>query len=127
MYAPPGTAHLLASTTRLHTDLAPHNVLVDNRAHLIDWAWPTRGAAWIDPAVLILRLLEAGHSLTSAESVARQFPSWRSAPRPAAQAFTAANAVAWAEIARADNAAWKTAIARHASAFDTWAETLPVR
>ncbi|MFD9097818.1 aminoglycoside phosphotransferase [Streptomyces collinus] len=127
MYAPPGTADLLAGYTLLHTDLAPHNVLIDNRAHLIDWAWPTRGAAWIDPAVLILRLLEAGHSLTSADSVARQFPSWRNAPGSAVQAFTAANAAAWAEIARADSAPWKAAMARHASAFETWAETFPAR
>ncbi|WP_333774494.1 hypothetical protein [Streptomyces sp. IBSBF 3136] len=124
MYAPPGTADLLAGRTLLHTGLAPHNVLVNDRAHLIDWAWPTRGAAWIDPAVLILRLLEAGHSLTSADSVARQFPSWRSAPGPAVQAFTAANAAAWVEIARTDAAPWKAAMARHASAVETWAKTL---
>ncbi|MEU4038516.1 hypothetical protein [Streptomyces collinus] len=127
MYALPGTADLLAGHTLLHTDLAPHNVLVDNRAHLVDWAWPTRGAARIDPAVLILRLLEAGHLLTSADSIARQFPSWRNAPGPAVQAFTTANAAAWAEIARADSALWKAAMGRHATAFETWAKTFPAR
>jgi hypothetical protein len=123
-YAPPGTAGLFAGDTLLHTDLAPHNVLVDERAHIIDWAWPTRGAAWIDPAVLILRLMEAGHSLASADSVARRLPSWRSAPAPAVRAFAAANATAWAEIAQEDTAPWKEAMARHAVDFCTWTERL---
>lgn len=118
-YAPPGTSALFAGTTLLHTDLAPHNVLINAQAHIIDWAWPTRGAAWIDPAVLILRLLEAGHTVTSAAVFADQFPSWHNAPTEAVQAFTAANAALWAEIARVDDAPWKAAMASHAAAFDT--------
>ena len=115
-----------SADTLLHTDLAPHNVLVNDRAHIIDWAWPTRGAAWIDPAVLILRLLEAGHSLASADSVARQLPSWCSAPVRAVQAFAAANAAAWAEIARQDSAPWKAAMARHAVDLHTYVRTFGV-
>ncbi|MFD7438840.1 aminoglycoside phosphotransferase [Streptomyces sp. NPDC059861] len=124
-YAPAGTAAFFAGTTLLHTDLAPHNVLIDDQAHIIDWAWPTRGAAWIDPAVLILRLLEAGHTLASAATFASRFPSWRAAPMEAVQAFTAANASLWAEIARTDEAPWKTAMARHAAAFDTYMRDAP--
>ncbi|MER5402217.1 aminoglycoside phosphotransferase [Streptomyces sp. NPDC002599] len=126
-YAPPGTADLFAGDTLLHTDLAPHNVLIDDRAHIIDWAWPTRGAAWIDPAILILRLLEAGHTLTSADGFARRFPSWRSAPVHAVQAFAAANAAAWAEIANVDDAPWKTAMACHADTFNVYVHTVPQR
>ncbi|MFE7854165.1 aminoglycoside phosphotransferase [Streptomyces sp. NPDC057403] len=126
-YAPPGTAHLFTGTTLLHTDLAPHNMLVAQRAHIIDWAWPTRGAAWIDPAVLILRLLEAGHSLTSADGIANQLPSWRNAPAPAVQAFAAANAATWTEIAQADKVPWKEAMAHHAIAFHTYTRTFLTR
>ncbi|MFF0590985.1 aminoglycoside phosphotransferase [Streptomyces sp. NPDC003781] len=116
-YAPPGTATLFSGDTLLHTDLAPHNVLVDDRAHIIDWAWPTRGAAWIDTAILILRLLEAGHTLVEADAFARRSLSWRTAPAEAAEAFAAANAAAWKEIARADPAPWKVAMAGHAVSF----------
>ncbi|WP_159044640.1 hypothetical protein [Streptomyces sp. XY152] len=116
-YAPPGTAAPFAGDTLLHTDLAPHNVLVDDRAHIIDWAWPTRGAAWIDPAILILRILEAGHTLVDADALACRFPSWRTAPAEAKKAFAAANAAAWQEIARADAAPWKASMAGHAVAF----------
>ncbi|MGW1675560.1 aminoglycoside phosphotransferase [Streptomyces sp. NPDC002324] len=118
-YAPPGTAGLFAGDTLLHTDLAPHNVIVNNRAHAIDWAWPTRGAAWIDLAILILRLLEAGHTPAEADAFAHRFPSWRNAPAKAVQAFAAANSAAWQEIARADTAPWKTAMVHHAAAFHT--------
>lgn len=98
----------LAGRTLLHTDLAPHNVLITNRAHLIDWAWPTRGAAWIDPAVLILRLMEAGHSAVEADAwAAGRFPSWANAPADAVQVFNDANARLWAEVAGADPRAWK--------------------
>ena len=124
-YAPPGTAALFAGNTLLHTDLAPHNMLVDDRAHIIDWAWPTRGAAWIDPAILILRLLEAGHRLTEADTFARRFPSWRTAPAEATEAFAAANVAAWEEIARTDAAPWKAEMAGHAVALHAHLRTFP--
>jgi diadenosine tetraphosphate (Ap4A) HIT family hydrolase len=88
-------------------------------------AWPTRGAAWIDPAILILQLLEAGHTLTDADVFGRRFPSWRTAPAEAKEAFAAANAAARKEIARADTAPWKAAMAGHAVAFHCHLHTLP--
>ncbi|WP_106977132.1 aminoglycoside phosphotransferase [Streptomyces sp. NRRL S-920] len=124
-YAPPGTAALFAGDTLLHTDLAPHNVIVDDRAHIIDWAWPTRGAAWIDPAILILRLLEAGHTLVEADAFANRFASWRTAPAEAKEAFAAANAATWREIARADAAPWKAVMAAHAVALHAHLQAAP--
>jgi hypothetical protein len=119
-YAPPGTAHLFAGGALLHTDFAPDNILITTRAHLIDWAWPTRGAAWIDPAVLILRLLDAGHTPAKAHAFADQFPSWRTAPTDAVQAFATANAALWDEIARNDLSPWKARMARHATEYSTY-------
>ncbi|MCT9009145.1 hypothetical protein [Streptomyces rhizosphaerihabitans] len=94
---------LLAGDTLLHTDLAPHNVLISDRAHIIDWAWPTRGASWIDPAVIILRLMEAGHSAEGADTWARAFLASRvSAPTAGVTVFSKVSAAARAEIARND-------------------------
>ena len=119
-YAGPRGVDQLAGTTLLHTDLAWHNVLITNRAHVIDWAWPTRGAAWIDPAVLVLRLIEAGHTAQAADAWAHRLPSWSTAPSEAVAAFSEANANAWDEIARNDPQKWKKNMARIAHDWVTY-------
>ncbi|GGN21826.1 hypothetical protein GCM10011578_053250 [Streptomyces fuscichromogenes] len=43
-----GTARTFAGAALPHTDLAPDDVLVDRRAHLMHWSWPTLGTAFID-------------------------------------------------------------------------------
>ncbi|MGW0708176.1 aminoglycoside phosphotransferase [Streptomyces sp. NPDC002643] len=120
-YAGAADVEQFAGTTLLHTDLAPHNMLVSDRAHLIDWAWPTRGAAWIDPAVLILRLMEAGHTASAADGWARaRFPSWAAAPHASVAAFSEANARCWDEIARNDPQSWKKHMGRLAHDWVTY-------
>jgi serine/threonine-protein kinase RIO1 len=41
------TPELLAGTNLLHTDWSPGNVLVNNRAYLVDRASLTTGAGWM--------------------------------------------------------------------------------
>lgn len=114
-YAPPGTLHLFAGTTLLHTDFAPDNVLiVGGAARLVDWAWPTRGAAWIDPGALALRIMEAGHTVDSALAFAARFPSWRSARPEALRALGLATAALWREIADEDDTEWKQSMSGRA-------------
>ncbi|MGW2485165.1 aminoglycoside phosphotransferase [Streptomyces sp. NPDC001571] len=123
-YAGPAGVEQLAGDTLLHTDLAPHNMLITDRAHLIDWAWPTRGAAWIDPAVLILRLMEAGHTAPAANAWTRSHvPSWTAAPHDAVDAFSEANARTWDDIARSDPQEWKKNMGRLAHDWLTYWRT----
>ncbi|MET9112373.1 aminoglycoside phosphotransferase, partial [Streptomyces zhihengii] len=68
----------LAGGDLLHLDLNPDNIRVDARARIVDWASPTVGAAWVDVAGLIVRLLDAGHTPEAADRWARQLPAWRS-------------------------------------------------
>ncbi|WP_345057564.1 aminoglycoside phosphotransferase [Streptomyces rameus] len=115
-YAPPGTLHYFEGNTLLHTDFAPDNVLITGaRARLIDWAWPTRGAAWIDPGALILQLMDAGHSVDEALAFASRFPSWRDAKAEALAAFSSATAALWREIAEVDPTPWKLGMANQAA------------
>ena len=115
-YAPPGTARHFVGDALLHTDFAPDNVLVaEGRARLVDWAWPTRGAAWIDPGALALRLMDAGHAVGAAIEFAGRFPSWRGAAPEALAAFGAATASLWREIAEQDDTVWKRAMAEQAT------------
>ncbi|WP_333769609.1 aminoglycoside phosphotransferase [Streptomyces sp. IBSBF 2435] len=115
-YAPRGTVQHFDGDALLHTDFAPDNVLIaGGRARLIDWAWPTRGAAWIDPGALALRLMDAGHPVESALECANRFPSWRDAAPEALAAFGTATASLWREIAEQDEALWKRAMAEQAT------------
>lgn len=101
----------------LHTDFNPLNVLLDDAARIIDWAWPTRGAAWIEPACFILRLMAAGHTPEDAEAWAQQIPSWGTTPKREIDTFVAASSRVWIEIAQADPQPWKKSLAAMA---DQW-------
>lgn len=48
--------------TLLHTDVRPDNLLVteDGSVTVVDWAWPCRGAAWVDLALLGPAIAGAG-------------------------------------------------------------------
>jgi hypothetical protein len=111
---------LLAGTTLLHTDFNPLNVLMTaDGAWIIDWAWPTRGAAFIDPACFLLRLMLDGHTAAQAEAWAAQCTSWGKTPKEAINVFAIACARLYHEIAREDALPWKK---RFAAVAQDWAE-----
>ncbi|WP_369333560.1 hypothetical protein [Trebonia kvetii] len=55
----------------------------------VDWAFACAGASWIDAALLVPRLIEAGHSPASAEQLVAQMPAWGTAPPSAVTALGA--------------------------------------
>lgn len=104
----PEALHLLRGDTLLHTDYSPLNVLIAGDAvRIVDWAWPTRGAAWIDPACLVLRLMAAGHRPADAQTWASRVPAWADAPREAVDTFVLISLRMWDEIATDDPQPWK--------------------
>ncbi|MGH3857684.1 MAG: phosphotransferase family protein [Pseudonocardiaceae bacterium] len=111
--------HLLAGDSLLHTDLNPYNILIGEQARIVDWAWPTLGAAWVDPACAALWLIAEGHTPPAAEAWAAQIPSWTAASRHGIDAFTAASCRLWEQIAHDDPQPWKLRL--HAAA-QAWAE-----
>lgn len=116
----PAAVELFAGNTLLHTDYNPENILITpgGTARLIDWAWPTRGAAWIDPCCLLLRLIATGHTIHQAETWAQRTRAWHTAPAGALETFTLASARLWQEIADNDPQSWKQ---RMATAAREWA------
>ncbi|HZF90454.1 aminoglycoside phosphotransferase [Streptomyces sp.] len=116
----PDDAELLRGETLLHTDWTPDNVLIVNgAARVVDWAWPTRGAAWIDAACWVVWLISAGHTPADAEQWAAKTPTWSTAPTRALDIFATAQQRLWAGIAEeAPEVEWKRALA---TAADQWA------
>ncbi|TDB72942.1 protein kinase [Actinomadura sp. KC216] len=96
----------------LYTDFHPSNILIGDRVWAVDWAWPTRGAAFIDPALLVLQLVAAGHAPEDAETWASTCPGWRDADPKAIDAFADANASMYATRAeRRPDSTWLGAMA----------------
>jgi hypothetical protein len=117
--ARPADLRHFAGNSLLHTDLNNDNVLVDEWAHLVDWAWATRGAPWLDAAYWVIWLMAAGgHAPESAEGWAGKVPAWLAAPREGITAFAVANANVWEEIGGAAPDQWT---ARMVTASNTWA------
>jgi hypothetical protein len=79
----PDTATVFAGPVLTHSDWTPDNVLVsEQRTWLIDWAWPTLGAAWTDPACWVLRLMASGgHTAHEAERQASRLPAFKATRR----------------------------------------------
>ncbi|MCD5315899.1 hypothetical protein [Kineosporia babensis] len=72
----------------IHTDATPKNYVIEgNSISVVDWSAPCRGAAWIDTALMVIRLIRAGHTPDRAEQWAGLVPAWSSAPRHAVTAF----------------------------------------
>jgi hypothetical protein len=87
----PGDAKHFAGTSLLHTDWHPYNIVVaGERAWLVDWAWATWGAAFIDPALVVTRLIAAGHDPAGAEEVVEKSKAWREADQGAVTLFSEA-------------------------------------
>lgn len=117
------TPELLAGTSLLHTEWAPGNVLVADRACLVDWAWPTRGAAWMDPACLAVWLTAYGHAPPSAESWAARIPSWQSAPPAALDEFARIQALMREGISADSPEEWTTNLARASRQYASYRES----
>ncbi|OLT27417.1 hypothetical protein BJF83_02345 [Nocardiopsis sp. CNR-923] len=68
-------------TALLHADLTSGNLIHDgDRVWVLDWALSSLGAPWVDVALMVPRLTEAGFSPPEAERWASEHPDWRTAP-----------------------------------------------
>jgi len=115
-------ARLIAGRSLLHSDINPSNFLIGaSGTWVVDWAWPTMGAAFIDPACLVVQLVASGHSAESAESWASRCRSWTDADPQAIDAFAAATVrMHRSFVQRNPDAAWLQAMADAAQAWASY-------
>lgn len=113
-------AELFRGDALLHADINPSNLLIgDGRVWVLDWGWPTRGAAFIDPAMLVVQLVAAGHTAVTAESWAARCKAWVTADPRAIDIFAAAAVRMWAE--RADSSPDEPCCRAMSAAAEAWA------
>jgi len=117
-----GEASLFEGHSLLYTDINPDNLLIGEQANwAVDWAWPTHGAAFIDPACLVLQLIGAGHSADAAEGWASGCSAWVGAEQKAVNAFAAANVRMYRSFAeRKPDEEWLRAMLAAAEAWAQW-------
>jgi len=93
-------------------------LVAEDRAWLIDWAWPTLGAAWTDPACWVLRLMASGgHTAHRAERQASRLPAFRAADPAHIDLFAYANVRLWDEIAQSSTSGWTATMAQAAKSW----------
>lgn len=82
-------SYVVSGNTLLHSDLNQGNILVhgNGNVYFIDWACASRGAAWVDIAYTVPRLMACGHSPQQAEAWAQTIPAWSTATDAALTAF----------------------------------------
>ncbi|MEV4383980.1 NUDIX domain-containing protein [Streptosporangium sp. NPDC049644] len=121
----------VAGSTLLHADLHADNLLAaGGKVWIVDWSMACQGAAWVDVALLIPRLIDAGHTPAEAEQVATQVPAWGSAPADAVTALAAVRGLFAARLALVGPEHLRGKRARTAAACRAWVEyrtSRPVR
>jgi hypothetical protein len=65
-----------AGKTFIHWDIRSDNMMrrADGSIVLIDWSYPHQGAVWVDPAILTVQLIAAGHTPAGAELATAHLP-----------------------------------------------------
>ena len=96
---------LVDGNTLVHTDVTTKNFLIHNGdIAVVDWAIPCRGAPWIDTALMVIRLIRAGHTPAAAARWAEQVQAWQTAPPDAVSSFAVGCAALGAERAAQSSA-----------------------
>lgn len=113
-------AQALAGLAMLHCDLNPSNVLVTptGDVRVVDWAFCSRGAAWLECGFLLPWLLRDGHTPEAAEAWLDRFPAWKQADPTIIDLFASWLATAWTRRDVPGAAPW---ITEYAGITRTWA------
>ena len=103
--------HEVGVSIQLGVPVCLNVLLGPDRVWIIDWAWPTRGAAFIDAACFLIRAMAAGHSASQAEALVTECPGWQAALSAAIDVFALASARLYDEIVRNDPQPFKQRLA----------------
>ncbi|MFJ2033691.1 phosphotransferase [Streptosporangium sp. NPDC087985] len=107
----------------MHADFHEGNLLTTPAGvRLIDWGLACHGAAWVETALLIPRLILAGHTPEQAEARAEQVPAWKTAPEAAVTGLAAVWSLFREFVARNGPERIRASRAHAATAGRAWVE-----
>ncbi|GGM89678.1 hypothetical protein GCM10010106_41390 [Thermopolyspora flexuosa] len=111
----------LGGDVLLHTDIHEGNLIAGaDRLYLVDWGLAAVGAAWVEVALLIPRLILAGHSPEQAERLVEGIPAWKAAPPAAVNGLAAVWSLFREFVARYGPQPIRASRARAAAAGRAW-------
>lgn len=97
----------MAGEGLVHSDLNPTNLIVTGSGlRIVDWAFATKAAPWVELALLIQWLIGCGHTAGQAERWVAQFPAWAATDRDVVDDFAIRNAAKWAGKAEKSTQVW---------------------
>ncbi|MEV6599672.1 phosphotransferase [Actinoplanes sp. NPDC051346] len=93
--------------TLVHSDLNPTNLIVTpSGLRIVDWAYATRAAPWLELALLAQWLIGGGHSPEQADRWLSRFPAWSAIGPATLDEFASRNASKWAAKAGQSTEKW---------------------
>lgn len=103
-----GFAHpAMDGETLLHTDLNPANLIVSPHGlRIVDWAFATTAAPWVELALLVPWLIGSGHTPEQAEEWLARRPTWGATNPEVLDQFASSNAAKWSLKAQQTAAQW---------------------
>lgn len=111
---------VFAGAGLVHCDLGPDNVLsTDDVVRIVDWAFVSRGASWVEFGFMMPWLIRAGHSPQSAEAWLASSPLWKGADPEHVDLFATVLDQTWSRRNVEGAPAW---LVEYAGLVETWRE-----
>jgi hypothetical protein len=102
----------LTGKTLTHSDLNPANLIVTpSGLRIVDWAFTTKAAAWVELALLVQWLIGSGHTPEQAEEWLARFPAWHEINAEVLDEFASRNAAKWSAKAEQTTVRWMRDVA----------------
>ena len=103
-----GFAHpAIDGGTLIHSDLNPANLIVTAHGlRIVDWAYATKAAAWVELALLAQWLIGSGHTPEQTEDWLAQHSAWAATDSKVLDDFASRNAAKWSAKSRQSTEGW---------------------
>lgn len=91
----------------VHTDLNPANlIMTPSGIRIVDWAFATRAAPWVELALLAQWLIGSGHTAQRADEWLTRFPTWNATDPETLDNLASRNAAKWSAKAKQSTETW---------------------